>query len=66
MVCYCSHYRTCGVYIVSWLMHHGVTLVISNNCVWVRSVDCGHKYTNFTIQEVTFAAFLAEGDGVEE
>ena len=47
-------------------MHHGVTLVISNNCVWVRSVDCGHKYTNFTIQEVTFAAFLAEGDGVEE
>lgn len=54
------------MYIVSWLMHHGVTLVISNNCVRVPSVDCGHKYTNFAIQEVPFAAFVAEGNGIEE
>ncbi|GFG33261.1 hypothetical protein Cfor_03999 [Coptotermes formosanus] len=42
-VCSCSHYRTCGVYTVSWLMHHGVTLVISKNCIRVSSVDLATK-----------------------
>jgi len=32
----------------------------------VPSVDCGHKYTSFAMQEFPFAAFVAEDDGVEE
>jgi len=32
----------------------------------VPSVDRGHKYTSFAVQKVPFAAFVAEGDGVEE
>jgi hypothetical protein len=60
-LCTCLHYRTCGVYIVSWLMHHGLTLAISNDCAGVPSAHHGHKEINFAVQQVRFAAFVAEG-----